>query len=71
VDPPLETVQTVLAMPGALSPDGSAPDPDAPEPAGPAAHTEDVAPEDEDGASADQTEESTEGRTEDKGTGRR
>ncbi|MEN3270179.1 AI-2E family transporter [Pseudonocardia sp.] len=74
VDPPLETVQTVLAMPGALSPDGSAPDPDAPEPAGPATHTEDVAPEDEDEGQgedrvrADRTEES---RTEDKGTGRR
>ncbi len=47
VDPPLETVQTVLAMPGALSPDGSAPDPDAPVPTAPATHTEDVAPEDE------------------------
>jgi predicted PurR-regulated permease PerM len=47
VDPPLETVQTVLAMPGGLSPDGSAPDPEAPVPAGPARHTEDVAPEDE------------------------
>lgn len=28
VDPPLETVQTVLAVPGALSPDGSTPDPE-------------------------------------------
>lgn len=47
VDPPLETVQTVLAVPGGLSPDGSAPDPDAPVPTAPATHTEDVAPEDE------------------------
>jgi putative heme transporter len=77
VDPPLETMQTVLAMPGALSPDGSAPDPDALEPAGPATHTEDVAPEDEGRARTDRTdrtdrtEERTEGRTEDKGTRRR
>jgi hypothetical protein len=49
VDPPLETVQTVLAVPNAPSPDGSAPDPDAPEPAGPATYTpDDLAPEDED-----------------------
>ena len=49
VDPPLETVQTVVATPGAETPDATVPDPDVDEPAGPATHTEDVpAPEDED-----------------------
>jgi predicted PurR-regulated permease PerM len=50
VDPPLESVQTVLSVPNAPSPDGSVPDPDAPEPAGPATHIPDAAPEDQDEA---------------------
>ena len=50
VDPPLESVQTVLSVPNAPSPDGSVPDPDAPEPAGPATHTPEPAPEDQDEA---------------------
>jgi putative heme transporter len=50
VDPPLESVQTVLSVPNAPSPDGSVPDPDAPEPAGPATHVPDPAPEDQDEA---------------------
>lgn len=50
VDPPLESVQTVLSVPNAPSPDGSVPDPDAPEPAGPATHIPDPAPEDQDEA---------------------
>ena len=48
VDPPLESVQTVLAVPNAPSPDGSMPDPDAPEPAGPPTHIPGPAPEDQD-----------------------
>jgi hypothetical protein len=48
VDPPLETVQTVLVTPGAPGPDATVPDPEAREPAGPATDTEDTpAPEDE------------------------
>jgi putative heme transporter len=47
VDPPLETVQTVISTPGAPTPDGTRPDPDADRPAGPARHLEDdIAPED-------------------------
>jgi predicted PurR-regulated permease PerM len=47
VGPPLDTVQTVDATPGAPTPDATVPDPDAPAPAGPATHTEDTVPEDE------------------------
>jgi putative heme transporter len=48
VDPPLETVQTVVATPGAPTPDGTRPDPDAEPAAGPARLEEDPpAPEDE------------------------
>lgn len=47
VDPPLETVQTVVGVPGAPGPDGTRPDPDADPPAGPASYLEDeIAPED-------------------------
>ncbi|GAA3048110.1 AI-2E family transporter [Pseudonocardia yunnanensis] len=53
VDPPLESLQTVLSVPNAPSPDGSVPDPDAPEPAGPATHIPDPAPEDQDEANRD------------------
>ncbi|WP_433288922.1 AI-2E family transporter [Pseudonocardia sp. CA-142604] len=53
VDPPLESLQTVLSVPNAPSPDGSAPDPDAPEPAGPATHIPDPAPEDQDESNRD------------------
>lgn len=49
VDPPLETVQTVVTIPGMPTPDATTPDPDvAREPSGPATYTEDaIAPEDE------------------------
>jgi hypothetical protein len=53
VDPPLESLQTVLSVPNAPSPDGSVPDPDAPEPGGPATHIPDPAPEDQDGSNRD------------------
>lgn len=47
VDPPLETVQTVIGVPGAPTPDGSRPDPGADPPAGPAEFLEDdLDPED-------------------------
>jgi predicted PurR-regulated permease PerM len=48
VDPPLETVQTVISTPGAPSPDATEPDPDADRSSGPATYTEDdTAPEDQ------------------------
>ena len=48
VDPPLETVQTVVATPGGHAPDGTRPDPDAERSTGRARYTEDdTAPEDE------------------------
>jgi putative heme transporter len=48
VDPPLETVQAVVATPGAPTPDATRPDPDADPPAAPATYTEDdTAPEDD------------------------
>ncbi|GAA1231496.1 AI-2E family transporter [Pseudonocardia alaniniphila] len=53
VDPPLESLQAVLSVPNAPSPDGSVPDPDAPEPVGPATHIPDPAPEDQDESNRD------------------
>ena len=48
VDPPLETVQTVVAMPGSPSPDGTRPDPTADAPDDPARFLDDdIAPEDQ------------------------
>jgi predicted PurR-regulated permease PerM len=48
VDPPLETVRTVTATPGAPGVDATVADSDASPPGGPATHTEDaLAPEDE------------------------
>ena len=55
VDPPLETVQTVVATPGGHAPDGTRPDPDAERSTGRARYTEDdTAPED-DPAARDRT----------------
>jgi predicted PurR-regulated permease PerM len=48
VDPPLETVQTVVAMPGSPSPDATRPDPTADAPDDPARFLDDdIAPEDQ------------------------
>ena len=48
VDPPLETVQTVVAMPGSPSPDATRPDPTADAPDDPARYLDDdIAPEDQ------------------------
>jgi putative heme transporter len=48
VDPPLETLQTVVSTPGAATPDATRPDPNADAPTGPATHTDDdLAPEDQ------------------------
>jgi predicted PurR-regulated permease PerM len=54
VDPPLETVQTVITTPGAPGPDATRADPEAERSSGPATYTEDdTAPEDDPAARRD------------------